>query len=737
MALKLIWEESGEDYSSSKKTYKYGYNSALDAVVISKTGKIGRVVVIDGLRIALPKQPAKSKIINIKSKPENQIWERKPLPDEIVWVEELAAKSQSSGNSKSEYETYEEQDDTFKAKWNKYIDSEWEKRVDGVWVSINGKIEYLTGHNYMFLQWNAISGDTYPKFRFSQLVLFTHWEASIADNRCIGQCYLKNRRSGYTTMEMSVCLDYTSSHKNVESGIMSKASKDAQKIYSNMIIPAFKRYPFFFKPLTDSNTNPKMQLAFREPSAKITKTNRSMRVGSGLNSIIIHWATALNSMDGSTIHRMFLDEIGKFPKEVPFNDYWQIAMECLTKGGNNIGRAMIGSTANSSKKGGKEFKDIYLDSKIATRDDTLHQTKSGLYSLFIPSEYNLAKYIDKYGYPIINDPVGEVENEGGEMVSIGALSYLKARRDRYNNDPDKLNEELRKNPSTENDAFRDPSSDSNFNLSKLYEQIDHNNSLTTSKLVRGRFEWLKKHTTVIFVPDPRGKVLVRWMPDFKDRNQIELRNGRKYPKNGRFIKGGLDSYDISKTVDVRASNGAMAIYLKTGFDDDVSEEFVCLYVDRPQMAEQFYDNCLKIAVFYGAEILIENNKPRILYHFLENGFRGYSANRPDKKKLSITERKLGGVPSAGLANILYHAESIEQYIEHYVGINRNEELGEIGKMGNCYFNDMLDDWLEFDINNRTSFDISIATGYALMLAYSKVKERAEQTDTPHKYFRVF
>lgn len=48
-------------------------------------------------------------------------------------------------------------------------------------------------------------------------------------------------------------------------------------------------------------------------------------------------------------------------------------------------------------------------------------------------------------------------------------------------------------------------------------------------------------------------------------------------------------------------------------------------------------------VFYGMPILVENNKPRLLYHLKNRGYRGYSMNRPDKQyiKLSKTEKELG------------------------------------------------------------------------------------------------
>jgi hypothetical protein len=70
-------------------------------------------------------------------------------------------------------------------------------------------------------------------------------------------------------------------------------------------------------------------------------------------------------------------------------------------------------------------------------------------------------------------------------------------------------------------------------------------------------------------------------------------------------------------------------------------------------------------VFYGMPILAENNKPRLLYHFKRRGYRGFSMNRPDRKrnKLSITERELGGIPNSSEDIKQAHAAAIETYIE--------------------------------------------------------------------------
>lgn len=732
MALKKIWIDTGKDYSKSRKKYEYGYNEELDIVIISKDGTLGKVVEIDGLEIGLPRQPKKKEMLFHDLPEDKQIWKRTKLPNELYPIGKV-------GKKPSPNDYYTKYPPEFREQWDPYIDQEWDRRENGIWAMIGGEPIYLTGKNYMFLQWNSL-GKKYPAYRLSQMVLWVHWEACVADDRCIGQCYLKNRRSGYSTMNMSDTLEVTSKNEFFESGIMSKVSKDASKMYNRMIIPAFNRYPFFFTPLVPISSKPKTELTFAAPAERMSATNKSVGADEGLESVITWWSTGPNSMDGRAIDKMALDEIGKFPKDVPFDEYWQVAMECLTEGGEITGKVMAGSTANSSKKGGKEFKDIYYESKVEKRDEELGQTPSNMYSLFIPAEYNLSKYIDQFGRPILEDHPDGIRNETGKIVKIGSKTFLKARRARYDNDPAKLNEELRKNPTTEEHAFRDPSSDSNFNLAKIYEQLEYNANLKTSETVRGDFHWLVKDKEVIFTPNPKGKCIVRWLPKVADRNNIEMKNGKPHPGNKMFITGGIDSYDISKTIDNRGSNGSMHLYLKAGFDEDYDSEFILEYVDRPQMAEQFFETCLMIAVYYGAHILIENNKSRILHHWRDRGYRQYAAERPDKswQRLSRSEKDIGGIPNSSLEVKLWHAESIEMYIEKHVGINRVPEFGTIGDMGKCFMNELLEDWVSFDINDRTEYDRSISSGLALMLANKKEKKKTQASaDVKFQYVRKY
>jgi hypothetical protein len=140
-----------------------------------------------------------------------------------------------------------------------------------------------------------------------------------------------------------------------------------------------------------------------------------------------------------------------------------------------------------------------------------------------------------------------------------------------------------------------------------------------------------------------------------------------------------------------------------------SNSFFLEYIARPQTAETFFEEVLMACVFYGMPILAENNKARLLYHFKNRGYRGFSMNRPDKiyNKLSTAEKEIGGIPSASQDVIQAHAAAIETYIDQFVGLTP-------GGYGNMYFQKTLNDWSRFNITNRTKHDATISSGLAIM-----------------------
>jgi len=675
------------------KSWKYGYDKETDIVVISKTGQIGEIYEIQGLRIALPKEE------NVYSNEEKR-WIPFEYPKELKQVKSIF-----------DWRDYPEE---FKDKWESYIDEEFDRRENGFWFVNKDKPTYITGTHYMYLQWTKIDVG-HPDFREANRLFFIFWEACKADSRCYGMCYLKNRRSGFSFMSSSETVNLATITSDARFGILSKSGSDAKKMFTDKVVPISINYPFFFKPIQDGMDRPKSELAYRVPASKLTKKsiqNKEKEILEGLDTTIDWKNTGDNSYDGEKLALLVHDESGKWERPDNILNNWRVTKTCLRLGSRIIGKCMMGSTSNALDKGGENFKKLYYDSDVTKRNRN-GQTRSGLYSLFIPMEWNYEGFIDAFGLPVFDTPSDPVEGPMGESIEVGVIEHWENEAEGLRGDQDALNEFYRQFPRTEEHAFRDETKNSIFNLVKIYEQIDYNEDLRSSGVVTtGNFQWENgvKDSRVIFTPNPSGRFNISWIPSYNLQNRVILKNGGKYPGNEHMGAFGCDSYDISGTVGGKGSKGSLHGLTKFSMEDAPPNTFFLEYIARPQTAEIFFEDVLMALVFYGMPLLAENNKPRLLYYLKRRGYRGYSMNRPDKtfNKLSATEKEIGGIPNSSEDIKQAHAAAIESYIDKYIGLQQD------GSYGTMYFNNTLNDWSKFDINNRTKFDAAISSGLAIM-----------------------
>ena len=688
-----------------------------DTIAICPNGTKGESLTIGGLDIVLPAQPPKEQIAGYGKPNGMQLWQRTAMPQELSRIKSM--------------DEWSETPREFREKFRPYIEEEFRRRREGFWFYNDGVPTYITGRHYMMLQWTRMDIG-YPDYLEFQRKIFVHLAACEADPRCIGQMYTKCRRSGYTNVCSAVLLDEATQVKDKLLGIQSKTGKDAQEnIFMKKVVQMFRHYPFFFKPIQDGTTNPRMELAFREPSKRITKNNKTATSGEALNTVINWKNTTNNAYDGEKLHLLYLDEAGKWEKPTDIRDAWRIQRTCLIVGRKIVGKAMVGSTVNPMDKGGKEYKELWKDSNPNERNAN-GRTRSGLYRLFIPSFESLEGFFDKHGRPIVDDPSSPIDGLDGEPVDKGAKSFLKNERDSLKNDPSELNEVTRQFPFTEDEAFRDSIDGSLFNVGKIYQQVEYNDELFPNPVVKGNFIWKDKDKEVVFSPDVNGRFRVAWMPPMEQRNVIRMDQGKRVAPHADRGCGGVDSYDLDSTVDGRGSKGALHLYNKFHIENP-SNMFVVEYASRPDLAKIFYEDVLMASFFYGYPLLVENNKYGIVRYFESRGYDGYLMDRPEhlKSANSKINVKTKGIPSNSQDVIQSHAQSIEQYIYDHVGVNNNT-----GDMGKMYFNRTLEDWIGFKINDRTKFDLTISSGLALLAAQkSKPKERTDFTE--RKFFRRY
>jgi len=543
----------------------------------------GEIIELSGLFIQLPKVPNKEEILFHDKPKEDQHWVRQPVPKEIERMRSM--------------DEWMEMPKEFREKHTRYIEEQFRRRREGLWFYNNGNPTYITGHHYMLLQWSKMDIG-YASYLEFQRRLFIHFTACEVDPRSVGQIYVKCRRSGYTNMSASILADEGTQVSDKLLGVMSKTGKDAQEnVFMKKIFPMFRSYPFFFKPIQDGTTNPRMELAFREPSKRITKSNKISNKGEALDTVINWKNTVNNAYDGEKLHILFLDEAGKYENPIDVNELWRIHRTCLLVGKKIVGKALVGSTVNPLDKGGANFRKMYNDSDPSKRNEN-GRTKSGLYRIFIPAYEALEGFFDQYGNPIVDKPVKPVITMENDYTSIGAKEYLSNERRALMSDPYELNEVIRQFPWTEEEAFRDSTKTSHFNISKIYEQKEHNSTLYPSPIVKGNFIWNngQQDTKVIFSPDENGKWNVSWLMPFEESNKQTIEYGKRSPGNKNVGVGGVDSYDIDTTMDGRGSKGACHLFNKFNMNYP-SNTFIAEYAERPPLARIFYEDILMASVY--------------------------------------------------------------------------------------------------------------------------------------------
>ena len=148
------------------------------------------IINIKGLVVALPAAP---KDVYKRSKTSSeQYWERNAIPKSLERITSIFQ--------------WNEKPTDFKNLWVDYIEGEFDKRELGYWFMNNGKPTYVTGAHYMYLQWTSIDVG-YPDYREANRILYIYWEACKADKRSFGMDYLKIRRSGFSFMSSSECVN--------------------------------------------------------------------------------------------------------------------------------------------------------------------------------------------------------------------------------------------------------------------------------------------------------------------------------------------------------------------------------------------------------------------------------------------------------------------------------------------------------------------------------------------------
>ena len=651
--------------------------------------KRNREVELNGIKINIPPNGVlfnimtnaweERDILSRSVKPAYQYWERPTPPTDYETKRKKEAAVQKNN---PEY---------YNPELQAYRNQEWDRRLNGLWFYNNGRGTYLTGLHYFYLtHWKLDVG--YPEFRITDLHFFYFLEYCIQDPNCMGMIEVTKRRQGKTMRAGAFLFELTSRSKNKNAGIQSKTFDDAKdNVFAKGVIMPFKYLPDFFIPIydTEKGMTPKGELRFFKTNKR--GANEEMFTEKvELESQITFKSSDKFAYDGMKIHRYLADEAGK-TKNVDVYERHQVVQFCLQQEETIIGKALYTTTVEEMEDGGESFKALWKASD-QNKKNTNGRTKSGLYQYFMPAYKTL--FYDKYGIP---------DEEKAKEFYMGERNALM-------DDNRALASFIRKNPFTIEEAFFSEAESCIYDALALNRQKESITWIDKKELyLQGDFVWenAERDTRVIFVEKANGKFKVHTKANIHDHtfyNQVEDFGTKKVPKAKTKYAIAVDPFDHSITTSNERSDGAGYAYRRYDAVDELSETFLVQYINRPDKAEIFYEDMIKLAHFFGCEVLSEDNKVGLIKYFEYRGYERFLTKMPNATKYGIS------------ATVKTHQQIAEE--------TENYHLDNLHKV---IFIELLDDWLHFNINKTTKFDAAMAAGYTLIAASkSKFAQKVEQ-----------
>jgi hypothetical protein len=159
------------------KKWEYGYNKDYDFIVISKTGKIGKIIEIQNLRIALPAEHEPFKRSEDKS---GQYWEQFEYPKELKKIK-----------SRFDWEKYPMD---FREEWWDYIDEEFKRRDEGFWFYNNVLITCTCNGQRLISEHQTIEKQTDYSLYFGKPVKQMHERMECVTLKSVPQNWLTKQQ---------------------------------------------------------------------------------------------------------------------------------------------------------------------------------------------------------------------------------------------------------------------------------------------------------------------------------------------------------------------------------------------------------------------------------------------------------------------------------------------------------------------------------------------------------------
>ncbi|HEY4196880.1 MAG TPA: hypothetical protein VGM63_15160 [Mucilaginibacter sp.] len=672
-----------------------------------------------GFNIMMPDAPQDKYCINYGLPLEDQIFRKTEVPDQV----------RHPGRIHDDPWT-EEQIDYF-------VDTEYYRRFNGVWIFIKGEKYWMPGKMYLFQNYWPLQSGNEAVFRFTSLELDWIWIDTCRDERLFGLWDFKCRQIGDTEWALFTIWESASSWRNKKFLLQSSIGGDQiEKSYDRLVF-SHNKMIWFFKPINRGTENPAQGLELKYPVSAITLNKiKAQQEKSGtntqsnleyeydeINSEIIFGPSKERWGDGQTWMIAYLDEFGKADTMNPVATLNVIRPALFSRIINRKTGNFLGTSTVEEMKSGRSLKwakQIYEQSKINPNTGT---SLNGCRAIF-RSALDRAP-VDHWGFPMKEAERVWIEAKSKEYLEAGDIRGML--------------DHQRANPITIEQVFASANDESQFDIEKLamrqqyLHSSDYKNPRTNTNVkpwVRGNLRWKdnnKETGEAVWEPNSKGRWLISAHPKDHGLKENAKTAGvwRPKPSNTQYYRCGIDPFEQKKTITDDWSMGGIAVKrvlddfidgkedryyqftdeargIKTGDPVDggihfLTNRYCCTYLYRQNDPEDFYEDAILTCVYYGTEFLPEKNKANgLLKHFTDRKHELYIMDKPNLTKNAKGKSEEQGVTAT--------EKTIDEYFGHLMTLSC--------RWANTIDHpDILEQLLTMNWDNRGTKDLGVAVGW--------------------------
>jgi hypothetical protein len=578
-----------------------------------------------------------------------------------------------------------------------FIERERQRWLEGCYCLINGEAVYFPGIFFDHLSYMTFKGGK-AEFFHHQLFDFYFRDMTRRDPKCRGRVWMKPRRYGMTMEETTEATYSLMEDFSNNVGLQSDTKEKVRTTLLAPIINSFAKRPKYMRP------------DYYKPNGKllVTELNSKSNIapnddGEYQGDYILGWLKGYpalpRAMDGEEMAYIVDDEVWKWQESSP-KETIESNLKVLM-GRNRSGMLSALSTMGDSDdyiNAVMDGCDIIAKSNPNIRDENGY-TISGLYEYFVSAIYSFdippdVFEIDKFGKVNVDKHLEYIQNKINKLDK-NSKSYVF---------------EKRRLPLCKEDAMLSAQLNTYFRKVVINSRLNILRAMTPAQkmdvYVRGNLVEDAKGN-VWFEQNDEGIWLWAILPYFSEERRIDTRN--QFTRSGGFIyppinpEGAIGydpiNYDKNQTTSTHLSRAAAIVRKKLDYYNKPEDKYfsadtlMALMVYRPDDPHDANTEVMKAAKLTGYSVMHEKSVSHVYEDFRDAGMLPFLMKHED------------GTYGISQSNVKAKKDGLAMMQARYAAPkepNQKDQLEEYP------FEEGLMDLDNFDINNTTPFDVSMA-----------------------------